>query len=80
MVLQQYFQLYANPYSFTILGHLHYFFIGFLLADIYLEDWNGITSKKVIYDITAISSFILLIYGWSWDYEFYSRIIVLISL
>lgn len=80
MLLQQYFQLYANPYSFTILGHLHYFLIGFLLADIYLEDWKGETSKKVLYDVIVIISLIALVYGWSWDYELSSRIIIVISL
>lgn len=80
MLLQQYFKLYSNPYSFTILGHLHYFLIGFFLADIYLEDWKGETNKSSIFDITSILSLITLIFAWSWDFEFESRIFIVLSL
>jgi len=80
ILLQQYFQLYTNPYSFTILGHLHYFLIGFFLADIYLEDWKGNTDKSIFYDLTAISSLVCLIFVWSWDYELSSRLLVVTAL
>ncbi|PTS97041.1 hypothetical protein DBR11_18160 [Pedobacter sp. HMWF019] len=79
ILLQQYLQWYKNPYSFTILGHLHYFLVGFLLVDIYLNDWKTIVANK-FYDILGLISLTLLIYSWSWDYELYSRFFVVISL
>lgn len=79
MILQQYFKFYTNPYNLTILGHLHYFLIGFLLADIYLCDWNT-PKKNTVYDFIAIASFIALIYSWSWDFEFLRRLIFAASL
>ncbi|WP_316788102.1 acyltransferase [Pedobacter frigoris] len=79
MLVQQHFKLYQNPYSFSILGHLHYFLIGFFLADIYLCDWGQI-SKSRFYDLIAILSFVGLIYSWSWNYEISSRFLVVVCL
>ncbi|MCX2473207.1 acyltransferase [Pedobacter sp. MC2016-05] len=79
VLAQQYLQLYLNPYSFSILGHLHYFLLGFILADIYLTDWKLI-SKSTWYDLLALISLASLIYFWSWNYELMSRIAVLVSL
>lgn len=80
IVLQQYFKFYSNPYSFTILGHLHYFLIGFFLADIYLVKWKNGIKHHHQYDLFFIIALVVLIFGWSWSYELYSRILVILSL
>lgn len=80
VLVQQYFHLFRPPYNFTILGHLQYFLIGFILADIYLNDWNEGIKHKAIFDVTGILALGSLIYFWSWDYELFNRIMVLISL
>lgn len=79
VLVQQYFKLYLNPYSFTILGHLQYFLIGFILVDFYLNDWNEIKPSK-IFDVLGLISWISLIYFWSWNYELLSRVLVMLSL
>src|SRR5690606_39064336 len=63
----------------TILGHLHYFLIGFMLADIYLCDWNSI-KKNTVYDFIALAAIIALIFSWSWDFELHRRLLFAASL
>ncbi|WP_214226806.1 acyltransferase [Pedobacter sp. B4-66] len=79
VLCQQYFQFFKVPYNFTILGHLQYFLVGFLLADLYLNDWSEI-SPNTLFDFTGVLALCSLIYFWSWDYELFNRIMVLISL
>ncbi|TDQ12008.1 acyltransferase family protein [Pedobacter metabolipauper] len=79
VLVQQYFKFYLNPYSFSILGHLHYFLAGFILADLYLCEWNDL-KKNTWYDLVAVLALSSLIYSWSWSYELISRFAVLISL
>jgi len=80
VLVQQYFHLFRPPYNFTILGHLQYFLIGFILADIYLNDWKDGLQHRSIFDFTGILALGSLIYFWSWDYELFNRLMVLISL
>jgi len=75
MVLQQYGQTFKGVLGLTILGHLHYFMVGFLLADLFVCDWN-VKRKNSWYDLLAIGSFVSLILVWSWDFEFLSRLLV----
>lgn len=77
LILQDFFGWAHHPYNMTLLGHLHYFFIGFLLTDIFLVEWNGGKTKgnRRIYDILALVSFSLLIYVWSWDHHLINRLI-----
>jgi len=77
--LQQYFGLYSAPYNLTILGQLHYFLTGFILADIYLCDWRDIKSARW-YDAVAILALVVVIFSWSWNFEFERRIVFLVSL
>ncbi len=79
MLVQQHFLLFRNPYSLTILGHLQYFLIGFMLVDIYLNDWAKIESKA-LYDYIGIISLAALIYSWSWDFELLNRFLTIICL
>lgn len=79
VLVQQYFQFFKPPYNFTILGHLQYFLIGFILADIYLNDWSDV-KRGTVFDFTGIIALCSLIYFWSWDYELLNRVMVLISL
>ncbi|QNF32350.1 acyltransferase [Adhaeribacter swui] len=76
MVAQQYLKFYQNPTNLSILGHLHYFLIGFMLADIYLCDWSTKIKKQTIYDFTAVLALGTLIYTFSWEYNFANRILV----
>ncbi|WP_431293683.1 acyltransferase family protein [Pedobacter sp. P26] len=79
MLLQQYFKWYLPPFSLSILGHLHYFLIGFMVADLYVCDWASIRKSK-IYDIVAILALVGLIGLWSWGFEFINRLAVVICL
>ncbi|PSR56660.1 hypothetical protein AHMF7605_25775 [Adhaeribacter arboris] len=80
MAGQQYLKFYQNPANLSILGHLHYFLIGFMIADIYLCDWSAKIKKQIIYDFTAIIALGTLIYIWSWEYNFTNRLLVVILL
>ena len=79
MVLQQYAETFNGIWSLTILGHLHYFVVGFLLADLFICDWH-IKRRNIWYDLLAVGSFIGLIFVWSWDFEFLSRLSVIFCL
>lgn len=88
VLLQQVFIVYfptlmnsnhTMPFYFTILGHLQYFLLGFILVDLYLTNWKEI-DKKIGYDILAVLSLLATIYSWSWDFELLNRIIVLVAL
>lgn len=79
MVAQQYFKFYTNPYNLTILGHLHYFLVGFMLSDIYVCDWSQI-KKSRWFDIVAMAALAVVLTSWSWDFEFPLRITFLVSL
>lgn len=79
MLVQQGLEFYANPASFTILGHLHYFLLGFLLVDIYLTDWSEMRRHR-IFDLLALCAGFGLLFSWSWDYGLLSRFLVIGSL
>lgn len=79
VLIQQHFEFYKSPYSFTILGHLQYFLVGFFLVDLYVNDWTSIYASR-IFDFTAVLSLGSLICFWSWNFELQNRIMVLISL
>ncbi len=79
VLIQQYFVFYRSPYNLTILGHLHYFLIGFMLVDIYLNDWKNL-KPSAIFDFIGLFSLVSLIYFWSWGFELSSRVLVILSL
>jgi peptidoglycan/LPS O-acetylase OafA/YrhL len=79
MLMQQYFKWYLPPFSLSILGHLHYFLIGFMVADLYTCGWASIRKSK-IYDIVAVLALVGLIGLWSWGFEFINRLAVVICL
>ena len=68
LLLQQYFMLFKSPYKFTILGNLHLFLAGFLLADVYLIHWKkGITHSR-IWDALLLIVLPLPFFVWSHDF------------
>lgn len=79
MLIQQGLKFYANPASFTILGHLHYFLLGFLLVDIYLTDWSERRHHR-FFDLLAPIAGLGLLFSWNWDYGLVSRFLVIGSL
>lgn len=80
MVIQQYTGLLKQWTILTILAHIQFFLIGFIIADIYLINWKRSVKKHVIFNYSAILAFFLLIWVWSWDYNFFSRILFVVSL
>ncbi len=75
ILLQQYFEVPHQPTSLTILGHIQYFLLGFILADLYVNEWGNGILKKEIYNYISIVAFIVLIYSWSWNHLLVNRII-----
>ncbi len=68
LVLQQQFIWYLLPYRLTIVGNLHLFLAGFLLADVYLTDWKkGITHSR-IWDLVMLVALPLPFFVWSHDF------------
>ncbi|MEL6634085.1 MAG: acyltransferase [Bacteroidota bacterium] len=57
MALQQYAGWLHYPYRLFIIGHLHYFLLGFLLTDVYLSDWQGERKMHRIWDLIGIVAF-----------------------
>ena len=75
--LQQYLGLFKAPH---IGSYLHYFFIGFYLADIFLTEWKDGLTKSLFWDITGIISLVAIWLSWSWDFELHNRLIFAVSL
>jgi peptidoglycan/LPS O-acetylase OafA/YrhL len=72
----------GNLYKLTnlnITAHLHYFLLGFLLADIYICDWKTI-NKNIIFDVLAIGCFLAMVYGFRWNFNFLSTTFFVLAL
>ncbi len=80
MVLQQYFKIPHQYTILTILAHIHFFLIGFVLVDIYLTEWSGGITKKPVYNYISILSFAAAIGLWSWDHFLINRILFSLAL
>jgi peptidoglycan/LPS O-acetylase OafA/YrhL len=78
--VQSLFHLVIAPFNWCILAYLHYFLIGFLLADIYLVDWSQGIKKSWVYDFVAVAALIVFVFSWSWAFQFLNRILVVASL
>lgn len=74
MLLQQHYQILHQFTKLTILGHLQFFLLGFIFADLYLNEWKEGIRKHTIYNYTAILSFVFMIVVWSWNHELINRI------
>jgi peptidoglycan/LPS O-acetylase OafA/YrhL len=48
----------------TILGHLQFFLLGFLLADIYLADWRNRPGVNFLWDVAALAAWVGLFLVW----------------
>lgn len=80
MTIQQITGVLHGHLNLTILGHLQYFILGFLLADIFLVNWKDGITKKPIFNWIGIGGFILVIFSWSWDFYFLNRVVFCIAL
>jgi peptidoglycan/LPS O-acetylase OafA/YrhL len=80
MLLQQHFRILHQFTKLTILGHLHFFLLGFIFADFYLNEWKEGIRKHTIYNYIAILSFVSMILIWSWNHELLNRIGFLVCL
>lgn len=55
----------AQTAYFTILRFLHFFLLGFLLADVYLMDWNERPAARWHWDLVSLAGWPLLFWIWS---------------
>lgn len=80
MLLQQYFDV-MNTYTIlTILAHIQFFLIGFLVADIYLMEWGNGIRKHALFNYISILALVFAFWIWSWDYNLLSRLLFITSL
>lgn len=68
LFMQQYFLWYLLPYKFTILGNLHLFLAGFLLADLYLMGWKQRIVHSKAWDALLLLALPLPFFVWSNDF------------
>lgn len=71
LLAQQYFGWAALPYKLSILWQLHYFLIGFLIADFFLTEWKGANKGlgNWLWDIFAPIAFLVMCFSWSSDLD-----------
>lgn len=74
MCVQQYFEFFRMPYYLFVVGYLHFFLIGFILVDIYLNEWQEGIKKHRIFDLVAIASLVGIIAVWDWNFHFIDRL------
>lgn len=72
ILLQQWAGWTHGVYKLTILGQLHHFLLGFLLADLFLHEGQKPYKKQLIWDLIGIAAFFAMMYAWS--EELYPRI------
>lgn len=65
--------------NLNITAHLHYFLLGFLLADIYICDWKSM-KKNIIFDVLAITCFLAMVYGFRWNFNLFSTAFFVLAL
>lgn len=75
IVAQNFLSILSTPTSLTILAHIQYFLIGFILADLFLCDWKDNPKQFKFLDIIGILSLPSLLFTWSWDYALANRIV-----
>jgi peptidoglycan/LPS O-acetylase OafA/YrhL len=80
MLVQQYFGLLTGHPSFTILAHIHYFLMGFVMADVYLTEWKDGVKRQEIYNYIGIIAFVAMFFTWSWSFHIANRFLFLFSL
>ena len=73
LLLQQYLGWYRLPMRLTLLGNLHLFLAGFLLADIFLVEWKDGWKKSAGWDVLLL--FILPLPFFLWGREFFSWLV-----
>lgn len=56
------------PVKASLLGHLHHFLIGMLMADLYKNDTTWVNRKSLIWDIIAPISLLLMAYTWTEEF------------
>ncbi|MGH7410294.1 MAG: acyltransferase family protein, partial [Candidatus Methylomirabilis sp.] len=61
MACQLWFSPDRGPFSFTIASHLQYFLVGFLLADVYLTEWDEAPSHERKWDYVSLIGWPLLL-------------------
>lgn len=52
--------LHGARFSLSVLGYLQFFLIGFLLADLFLEDWKQAPSRNLWWDLVAFAGWPIL--------------------
>lgn len=57
-------------HGLNLLHHLHYFLVGFLLADLHLTDWNKPLRAKGLWDCAATLGFVGIIASLPYKYEY----------
>lgn len=67
MSLQHYHGWIHYPQKLTLLAHLHYFLIGFLATDLYLES-RSLLKKYLLFDLIGVLAFFTLMITWSEEY------------
>ncbi|MEJ0031882.1 MAG: acyltransferase [Bacteroidota bacterium] len=78
MLLQQQFRFFVGHTSFTILAHLHYFLMGFVLADIYLTEWKNGVTRHSIFNYLGVIAFIALFATWVVEILFDQQVAVFV--
>lgn len=80
LILQQNFKVLHQWYILTIVAHLHFFLLGFILADIYLVDWAQGVNKKGYFNYLSMFALVALLLTWSWEHFLLNRILFSFSL
>lgn len=80
MLVQQQLNLLVGHSSFMIGAHIHYFLLGFVLADVYLTEWKTGIPKHYIFNYLGIIAFAGLFATWSWTFFLPNRVAFLFSL
>lgn len=68
VTLQNVFDWNMGLMKMTIFGQLPHFLAGFLLADVFLNEWKSGIKKAYIWDVIGILALILLMYTWTTEY------------
>ncbi len=69
-----------DGYDLTLPYVFEFFFMGILLADIYITDWRDGVPKNRIFDFITVISIVTLFSTWTWEKELIWKFVFIFSL
>lgn len=69
-----------DPFYLTLAYLFEFFFVGVLVADIFLCDWHSLPSRHKVFDWVTVAGIALLFSSWSWEKNLSWKFVFILAL